>query len=324
MTASENQIAQLTKGRENPTRISLGYMSAGEWKWKMERVRTGLHTLISAVPHRRPFSRRHIQWPLLYPPAKDSQLSDLTLSMTQIASRGAPSPAVMQLPTGLGVPTGTHVTSSWPISFCHVVGEVFTGGFFSPPHPTGDYVTPSSSSDDPGHPILPGPISDQRPRRARKLGWEIRPRPMPISASTERPTRGQKGTPPRTPSFLLSFHHRNTPRPALDQQPRRAQKLGWEIRPRPTPISASIHILTRGKGNMPVRFIGVFSWSDSSNLHIASSPSILLGLDPIVGNLSAAPTSASSKLRASLHRSILAAMHMTVPMSSPVQLQVLG
>ena len=40
---AENKIARQIKRRENPVQNLLGYMSKGEWKWRMERVRTSLY-----------------------------------------------------------------------------------------------------------------------------------------------------------------------------------------------------------------------------------------------------------------------------------------
>ena len=84
------------------------------------------------------------------------------------------------------------------------------------------------------------------------------------------------------PACRPSSHHPISPRPASDQRPRRARRMGWEIRPKPMPISASTHRPMCGMRNMPMGFLMVFLGRVDRDFRVALHRPSLLGPDPMV------------------------------------------
>jgi hypothetical protein len=103
------------------------------------------------------------------------------------SQQGVPSPQlVVHLFTAKG-PAWTYDISSPPPRFCRVArGNSIRD---SPPLilPTGDHVTWSSFHCS----IIPGPASDQRPRRVWRLGRETQLGPSPVSTSTNHLSHGK-------------------------------------------------------------------------------------------------------------------------------------
>ena len=232
------------------------------------------------------------------PPAKGARPFDLPTPMIQIISRGAhPSCRTSLLSPHLLLIDGSDLCAGQPLR------QIDSGGWHGNPS------SPANKSEGESHadllqatcPSLNGSRKSNESRQTSILRSSHFSPPSDLQVPNL--------TVITSPASGVPHHHLITLGPLLINSPgkrgNRAEKLSRDSIQFPRPQTEH-HV---AQGICPEDSLGFFSLPSRLDFCTASSPSILLGSNPMVGNLSTAPTSASPRLHASLHRLIAPKPH---------------